>query len=138
MGFNVQSTPEKGEFQCCGLLIRYFPFTQLTNRKQKEKRENASYLFFTPNMETETIKQVKRETPAYFTLTWLDGSDAGKGRLLFERGWQAASGKQEVRLYQGEPLLPLAVRGKHRSGSDWKQCLVFNPEDSVYSLGLAC
>lgn len=88
-------------------------------------------------METETIKQAKRETPAYFTLTWLDGSDACKGRLLFERGWQADGGKQAVRLHQGEPLLPLEVKGKHHSRSDWKECLVFNPEDWVFSFGLA-
>lgn len=36
-------------------------------------------------MEMETIEQVRRETPAYFTLTWLDWSDACK-RLFSERG----------------------------------------------------
>lgn len=44
-------------------------------------------------MEMETIKQIRRETPAYFTLTWLECSDACKrrcsmkemGRLLVEK-----------------------------------------------------
>lgn len=37
-------------------------------------------------MEMETIEQVRRETPAYFTLTWLDWSDARKTRLFYEQG----------------------------------------------------
>ena len=85
----------------------------------------------------ETIKQIRRrETPAYFTLTWLECSEACKRWCSIKKKIGLLVEKREVRLYNGEPLLPLEEKENHQPVSDWKQRLVFNQGDWVPSLGL--
>lgn len=70
---------------------------QKTEKKRERKRQTKPpTCFFTPNMEMETIKQIRRgETPAYFTLTWLDWSDACKRRVPYERRRAGSQWKNE-------------------------------------------
>lgn len=86
VGLNVQSTPEKGEFLMSCFINQVLSIHSVNNQKTERKKKNKRArkpptCFCTPNMEMETIKQIRRrETPAYFTLTWLECSDACKRR----------------------------------------------------------
>ena len=52
-------------------------------------------------MEMETIKQIRRrETPAYFTLTWLECSEACKRWCSIKKKDRAASGKKRGQTLQ--------------------------------------